>query len=130
MTIRTCDWLIISPLSPHGLGLAGFQSLIIRRVSNVIENAQENALKAFHAIGSSWLSCKQIENGMDRMKRHEASKLLRGFKQAFSDQTGTAIGRSTGFLKREREMTPMKVMVSLLSRFAGGEVLAQIILLS
>ncbi len=67
---------------------------------------------------------------MDRMKRHEASKLLRGFKQAFSDQTGTAIGRSTGFLKREREMTPMKVMVSLLSRFAGGDVLAQIILLS
>jgi len=32
----------------------------------------------------------------------------------------TAIGRSTGFFKRERNMTPMK-MISLLSCFAGGQ---------
>ena len=33
----------------------------------------------------------------------------------------TAIGRSTGFFKRERNMTPMKMMMSLLSCFAGGQ---------
>ena len=55
------------------------------------------------------------------MKQHEASKLLRGFKQAFSEQTITAIGRRTGFLKRERKMTPMKMMMSLLSCFVGGQ---------
>ncbi len=55
------------------------------------------------------------------MKQHEASKLLRGFKQAFSDQTITAIGRRTGFLKRARKMTPMKMMMSLMSCFAGGQ---------
>jgi hypothetical protein len=55
------------------------------------------------------------------MKQHEASKLLRGFKQAFSEQTVTAIGRATGFFKRERKMTPMKLMMSLLSCFAVVE---------
>ena len=55
------------------------------------------------------------------MKQHEASKLLRGFPQAFSDQTITAIGRRTGFLKRARKMTPMKMMMSLMSCFAGGQ---------
>ena len=55
------------------------------------------------------------------MKQHEASKLLRGFKQAFSEQTITALGRSTGFFKRERKMTPMKMMMSLLSCFGGGQ---------
>ena len=45
------------------------------------------------------------------MKQHAASKLLRGFKQAFSEQTVTAIGRTTGFLKRERNMTLMKMIV-------------------
>ena len=55
------------------------------------------------------------------MKPHEASKLLGGFKQAFSEQTITAIGRSTGFFKRERKMTPMKMMMSLMSCFAGGQ---------
>lgn len=55
------------------------------------------------------------------MKHHEANKLLRGFKRAFSEQTITAIGRSTGFFKRERNMTPMKMMMSLLSCFAGGQ---------
>ena len=53
------------------------------------------------------------------MKQREASKLLRGFKQAFSEQTITAIGRSTGFFQRERKMTPMRR--SLLSCFAGGQ---------
>lgn len=55
------------------------------------------------------------------MKQHEANKLLRGFKQAFSEETITALGRSTGFVKRERKMTPMKMMMSLLSCFAGGQ---------
>ena len=63
----------------------------------------------------------QIGKGSDRMKQHEASKLLRGFKQAFSEQTITAIGRSTDFFKRERKMTPMKMMMSLLLCFAGGQ---------
>jgi len=55
------------------------------------------------------------------MKQHEANKLLRGFKRAFSEQTITAIGRSTGFFQRERKMTPMKMIMSLLSCFAGGQ---------
>ena len=55
------------------------------------------------------------------MKQHEASKLLRGFKQAFSEQTVTVIGRSTGFFTRERKMTPMQMMMSLLSCFTGGQ---------
>ena len=55
------------------------------------------------------------------MKQCEASQLLRRFKQAFSEQTITAIGRSTGFFKRERKMTPMKMMMSLMSCFAGGQ---------
>jgi hypothetical protein len=55
------------------------------------------------------------------MKQREANKLLSGFKQAFSEKTITAIGRATGFFKRERKMTPMKMMMSLLSCFAGGQ---------
>ena len=55
------------------------------------------------------------------MKQHEACKLLRGFKQAFSERAITAIGRRTGFLKRERKMTPMKIMMSLRSCLAVGQ---------
>lgn len=54
------------------------------------------------------------------MKQGEASKLLRGFKQAFSEETIMAIGRSAVLFKRERKMTPMKMMMSLLPCFAGG----------
>ncbi len=46
---------------------------------------------------------------------------MQGFKQAFSAQTVTALGRATGFLKPERKMTPMKMRMSLLSCFAGGQ---------
>lgn len=55
------------------------------------------------------------------MEQHEASKLLSGFKQAFSEQTVTRIGRTTGYQKCERIMTPMKMLMSLLSCFAGGQ---------
>jgi hypothetical protein len=67
------------------------------------------------------MSCKQIEKGSDRMKQHKTSKLLRRFGEAFSEQTVTALGRSSGFLKRQRNMTPMKMVMSLLSCFAGGQ---------
>ena len=55
------------------------------------------------------------------MKQIETNKLLRRFKQAFSEETITEIGRATGFFKRERKMTPMKMMMSLMSCFAGGQ---------
>ena len=55
------------------------------------------------------------------MEQHEANKLLRRFKQAFSEETITAIGRSTAFFKRARKMTPMMMMMRLLSCFAGGQ---------
>lgn len=55
------------------------------------------------------------------MKQHEANKLLRRFKQAFSEARITALGRATGFFKRERKMTPMKMVLSLMSCFAGGQ---------
>ena len=55
------------------------------------------------------------------MKQVETNKLLRRFKQAFSGETITETGRATGFLKRDRKMTPMKMMMSLMSRFAGGQ---------
>lgn len=55
------------------------------------------------------------------MKQRDASKLLSKFKQALSEQTVTEIGRATGFLRRERKMTPMKMALSLLSCFASGQ---------
>ena len=55
------------------------------------------------------------------MKQGEANKLLDGFKQAFAQERITALGRSTGFMKRERKMTPMKMVMSLMSCFAGGQ---------
>ena len=60
--------------------------------------------------------------GADRLKQHEASKLLRGFKLASSERTITTFGRSIGFLKREHKKTPMKM--SLLSCFAGDQSIA------
>lgn len=33
----------------------------------------------------------------------------------------TELGRKTGFCKRERKMTPMKMVMSLMSCFAGGQ---------
>ena len=44
------------------------------------------------------------------MKQVEINKLLRRFKQAFSEKTITEIGRATGLFKRERKMTPMKMI--------------------
>ena len=38
------------------------------------------------------------------MKQIETNKLLRRFKQAFSEETITEIGRAPGFFKRERKM--------------------------
>ena len=55
------------------------------------------------------------------MKRGEANQLLAGFKRAFAQERITALGRSTGFMKRERKMTPMKMVMSLMSCFAGGQ---------
>ena len=55
------------------------------------------------------------------MKQVETNQLLRRFKQAFSEETITEIGRATGFFKRERKMTPMKMIMSLMSCFAGGQ---------
>ena len=52
------------------------------------------------------------------------NKLLRRFKQTFSEETITEIGRATGPFKRERKMTPMKMkmmMMSLMSCFASGQ---------
>ena len=108
------------PMARRLLVLRGVGPLI-RRIFNVVETVQENELKAFHPIRSPRLSCKQIGKGSDRVKQNEASKLLRRFKKAFSEQTITALGRSTGFFKRKRKMTPMKMMMSLLSCFVGGQ---------
>ena len=55
------------------------------------------------------------------MKQGEANKLLDGFKRAFAQERITALGRSTGFMKRERKMTPMKMVMSLMSCFGGGQ---------
>jgi Transposase DDE domain len=55
------------------------------------------------------------------MKQREANKLLCGFKQAFSERVITELGRKTGFFKRARKMTPMKMVMSLMSCFAGGQ---------
>ena len=55
------------------------------------------------------------------MKQHEVTKFLTGFKHAFSAGKITALGRKSGFFKRERNMTPMKMVMSLMSCFAGGQ---------
>ena len=55
------------------------------------------------------------------MKQREVTKLLSGFKQAFSVAMITTLGRKSGFLKRERNMTPIKMVMSLMSCFAGGQ---------
>ena len=55
------------------------------------------------------------------MKQREVSKLLSGFKQAFSTAMIATLGRKSGFLKRERNMTPIKMVMSLMSCFAGGQ---------
>ena len=55
------------------------------------------------------------------MKQAEANKLLSGFKQGFAAERIKALGRSTGFVKRERKMTPLKMVMSLMSCFAGGQ---------
>ena len=55
------------------------------------------------------------------MKQMAINKLLRRFKQTFSEETITEIGRATGPFKRERKMTPMKMMISLMSCFASGK---------
>ena len=49
------------------------------------------------------------------MKQIETNPLLRRFKQAFSEKTITEIGRATGLFKRERKMTPMKMIMRLMS---------------
>ena len=54
------------------------------------------------------------------MKQREVTKLLSGFKQAFSVAMITTLGRKSGFLKRERNMTPITMVMSLVSCFAGG----------
>ena len=64
----------------------------------------------FHFSERSTGPSKQITKGSERMKQIETNKLLRRFKQAFSEETITEIGRATGFFKRERKMTPMKMM--------------------
>ena len=55
------------------------------------------------------------------MKQREVTQLLSGFKQAFSVAMITTLGRKSGFLKRERNMTPIKMVMSLMSCFAGGQ---------
>ena len=55
------------------------------------------------------------------MKQGEANQLLAGFKRALAQERSTALGRSTGFKKRERKMIPMKRVMSLMSCFAGGQ---------
>ena len=55
------------------------------------------------------------------MKQREVTKLLSGFKQAFSVAMITTLGRKSGFLKRERNMTPITMVMSLVSCFAGGQ---------
>ena len=55
------------------------------------------------------------------MKQHEVTKFLTGFKHAFSAGKITALGWKSGFFKRERNMTPMKMVMSLMSCFAGGQ---------
>ncbi len=55
------------------------------------------------------------------MKQAQASKLLHWFKQAFCEQTVTALGRSSGLVKRERKMSPRTLVMSLLRCFASGQ---------
>ena len=55
------------------------------------------------------------------MKQGEANQLLAGFKRAMAQERITALGRSTGFKKRERKMPPLKRVMSLRSCFAGAQ---------
>ena len=55
------------------------------------------------------------------MKQGEANQLLDGFKRPFAQERITALGRSTGFKKRERKMTPLKRVMSLRSCIAGAQ---------
>ena len=56
-----------------------------------------------------------MTKGSERMKQIETNQLLRRFKQAFSEETITEFGHATGLFKRERKMTPMKMIMRLMS---------------
>jgi hypothetical protein len=56
------------------------------------------------------------------MERIEASTMTRQFKRTFGEQTLNELGKMARFCRRERQVTPFRLALSLIESFAGGTV--------
>ncbi len=56
------------------------------------------------------------------MERIEASTMTRQFKRTFGEQTLNELGKMVRFCRRERQVTPFRLALSLIESFAGGTV--------
>jgi len=57
----------------------------------------------------------------DRVENRHANMAIRQFKRSFNKDSLNELGRACGFCRREREVTPFRLVLALISCFATGQ---------